>query len=82
MFPIAPHFFIPYSLPLSSILENLYIQPKGGDCNISILGLSKAWFFFLVMSQSKMLNTPKKNKKIIFLKKKKKEKAFRLPTTR
>jgi len=42
MFPIAPHFFIPYSLPLSSILENLYIQPKGGDCNISILGLSKA----------------------------------------
>jgi hypothetical protein len=29
---------------MNSPLENLYIQPKGGGYNISILGLSKAWF--------------------------------------
>jgi len=39
MFPIAPHFIsypLPWALPF-----NLCKQPKGGDYNISIMGLSK-----------------------------------------
>jgi hypothetical protein len=40
MFPIAFH-FIPYPLPYVLILKIYGIQPKGGDYNISILGMSK-----------------------------------------
>jgi hypothetical protein len=39
MFPIAPH-FISYPLPWALPFK-LCKQPKGGDYNISILGLSK-----------------------------------------
>jgi hypothetical protein len=47
MFPIAPD-FISYILALSSTLvTTLYKQPaKGGDYNIALLGLSKAWLTF------------------------------------
>jgi hypothetical protein len=41
MFPIAPHFII-ISFALSSTLVTYIEESKGGDYNISILGLSKA----------------------------------------
>jgi hypothetical protein len=49
---VSPKFFA-----LSSPLENLYIEPEGGDYNISILGLyNKARFFNfkIVMVKSNM----------------------------
>ncbi len=48
MFPISPQ-FIPYPFALSSKLVTylyIYKQPKGRDCNISILRLSEAWLYF------------------------------------
>jgi hypothetical protein len=40
---------------------NLYEEPKGGDYNISIVGLLKASLIFFVMGQSKNAHHPKKN---------------------
>jgi hypothetical protein len=81
MFPIAPHFFIPYSLPLSSILENLLYPAQRRRLQHIYFGTVQSLISFLVMGQSKMLNTPKKIK-INKFKTKKERKAFRVPTTR
>jgi hypothetical protein len=59
MFPIAPHFFIPYSLPLSSILENLLYPAQRRRFQHIYFGTVQSLISFLVMGQSKMLNTPK-----------------------
>jgi len=55
----------PISFALSSTLENLNIQPKGGYYNTSILGLSKAWFFYLFICDGPIKDShhPKKKKK-------------------
>jgi hypothetical protein len=51
MFPIAPH-FISYPLPLSSTVVTYISGPKGGDFDISILRLSKAWLNYWLSNQS------------------------------
>jgi hypothetical protein len=55
----------PISFALSSTLENVNIQPKGGYYNTSILGLSKAWFFYLFICDGPIKDShhPKKKKK-------------------
>jgi hypothetical protein len=63
MFLITPH-FISHILCPKLYSCNLYNQSKGGDCNLFILGLPKAWFF--VMDQSKIPIT-KEGKLLILL---------------
>jgi hypothetical protein len=41
LFPIVAPSFFPYLKTLGSTLQNLYVQAKGGDYNISILRMSK-----------------------------------------
>jgi hypothetical protein len=60
-FPIAPHFI--HILCHKFYSCNLHKQPKGGDCNISILELFKVGFIFL-MGQSKMPITERKKKEL------------------
>ncbi len=58
IFPIIPH-FMSYPLALNFTLVTSISNPKGRDCNINILGLSKAWSFFPVMGQSLIIKGKK-----------------------